>query len=587
MALNRNVRWCRQVILIGLVLTVAAPRLSAAAPLAAKVIVASGEAYAIDQQSHRRALRRRSKIFVGDTVGTGDTGRAQLRFTDGSILALRANSQLRIDDYAFDSKAPAKGRSISTLIKGGFRTITGIIGKQAPDAYRVNSQVASIGVRGTNYEAVLAGTLAVGAWKGRVSISNKAGTLYIGEGAAFNFAQVQGPDHIPSGLLTPPAALQGRLPSPAAQQQTNQAPSETSTEIRQLGATEKSWGDSGNISTDPIAMSIGGTLIEDATLLSAIATAGDDSGVTSTEAVTFVEPEFAPNPTTDTVSTAVSNDPRLSALENQRLTDDGRIGMMILSGPPPKSFPGLMGALTGGRATAADLGPIITVPDADPASNTFNEFVSADILQVYHPGLAPQLPPPMPVPAAPGYSIEWGAWDATPGNPVTAQTDVADPSAASLVGNPVLWATVAPAAISTLDARSGVVNFSHVVAAFGHGSGGMGGNAIVTSDFTFSADINFNTGAVTSGLIEIGQSSSLFPEHWIVNFSGSLNGPILAVEPADISGNVIGGFGSDTVSGELGGIVTGPSANAVGGGFSFAADSTPGVHAEGMFLVTE
>ena len=171
---------------------------------AAIVIVATGEFYALDSKKVKRKLQRRSKIFVGDTLMTGEDSRAQVRFIDGAVVALRPESELNIKKYSYGKGKQEEG-SLMSLIKGGFRTITGAIGKEK---YKVLTTMATIGIRGTHYEATIHDNqLYVALWDGGVSVKNNAGELDLGLGADYNYAMVQGENVEPQGQIDPPAAI--------------------------------------------------------------------------------------------------------------------------------------------------------------------------------------------------------------------------------------------------------------------------------------------------------------------------------------------------------------------------------------------
>ena len=102
-------------------------------------------------------------VEEGDVIVTGDKARAQLLMNDGARIALRSGSRYRIDEFSLPAAvnapvqattANAGGRTVSTLIKGGFRTTTGTIGKDDPDGYQVRTPVGTLGIRGTRYVAV-------------------------------------------------------------------------------------------------------------------------------------------------------------------------------------------------------------------------------------------------------------------------------------------------------------------------------------------------------------------------------------------------------------------------------------------------
>ncbi len=104
--------------------------------------------------------------------------------------AARARSALR---------QTTQSRSFYVLLKGGFRSITGAIGKEDKAAYRVRTPVATIGIRGTDYTAVFCSSdctggkrdgLYVSVAEGGVFMKNKAGMLELNPG---DFGFVAGP----------------------------------------------------------------------------------------------------------------------------------------------------------------------------------------------------------------------------------------------------------------------------------------------------------------------------------------------------------------------------------------------------------
>lgn len=109
-------------------------------------------------------LDRGDTLLAGDIVVTGEASRAQLLMADGARVALRAGSRYQVNELELPAAvgAPgqaraveADGRSIATLLKGGFRTQTGSVGKREPAAYEVRTPVGVLGIRGTEYVAVL------------------------------------------------------------------------------------------------------------------------------------------------------------------------------------------------------------------------------------------------------------------------------------------------------------------------------------------------------------------------------------------------------------------------------------------------
>lgn len=150
------------------------------------VLLSVGEVTADDAAGEVRKLKRRSKLYAGDTITTESGSRCQVRFSDGSLLSLPEASQLRVDEYEFGASDKDNEKAVYSLLKGGMRTITGAIGKKDPDNYRVNTPVATIGIRGTAYHAFLhrlpSGEIQLygGVNHGVITVGNDAGAALFG-----------------------------------------------------------------------------------------------------------------------------------------------------------------------------------------------------------------------------------------------------------------------------------------------------------------------------------------------------------------------------------------------------------------------
>jgi len=127
--------------------------ISAAFPVAGhaaagRVEFAMGNVVAMSVDGRERPLTKGTEINSGDTIQTSD-GRTQVKFTDGGYISLQPNTQFKVDDYAYDGKADGSEKGFFKLVKGSLRAITGAIGHTNKTAYRINTPVATIGIRGT------------------------------------------------------------------------------------------------------------------------------------------------------------------------------------------------------------------------------------------------------------------------------------------------------------------------------------------------------------------------------------------------------------------------------------------------------
>ena len=95
---------------------------------AGRVLVTSGDVQAVAADGTARALARRTDVYSGESLRTAGKSRAQVRFTDGALLSLRPDSELQIDEYHFENR-DAVDHKYLRLVRGGFRTVTGRIGR--------------------------------------------------------------------------------------------------------------------------------------------------------------------------------------------------------------------------------------------------------------------------------------------------------------------------------------------------------------------------------------------------------------------------------------------------------------------------
>src|SRR5205823_9589265 len=119
----------------------------------AKVVTALGEVYALDADNKRRRVVEGGSVYPGETVETMPGTRAVLAFRDDSHVTLGSNSRFRIDNFVYDEKNAGEGRFLSTLLRGSVRALTGLIAKTNNKNVGFNTPTATIGIRGTGFDA--------------------------------------------------------------------------------------------------------------------------------------------------------------------------------------------------------------------------------------------------------------------------------------------------------------------------------------------------------------------------------------------------------------------------------------------------
>ncbi len=137
----------RKAMIVAAVLAaVAAPALAADVVL---IKVSKGDVR-IERAGAKMPAAVGAAVQPSDVIVTGADGLAGITFTDNSLVSLGPNSVFSIDKYRFDSTTH-KGEFESSLTKGRLAAISGKMVKQSPEAMKVRTPSAIMGVRGTEF----------------------------------------------------------------------------------------------------------------------------------------------------------------------------------------------------------------------------------------------------------------------------------------------------------------------------------------------------------------------------------------------------------------------------------------------------
>lgn len=158
-----------------------------------------------------RILSQKSEIQPGDTVNTQRDSYAQIKFPDGGQITLKPNTSVKLDSFNFSLAEPKADSMLFGLLKGGMRAVTGLVGKRGdPDAYKMNTATATIGIRGTTFGADdcsttkcdnLQDAVYVSVADGEIVASNAAGAVSF---LAGQFGSIESRDRLPRFLSTDP-----------------------------------------------------------------------------------------------------------------------------------------------------------------------------------------------------------------------------------------------------------------------------------------------------------------------------------------------------------------------------------------------
>ncbi|MFY9326972.1 MAG: FecR family protein [Georgfuchsia sp.] len=157
------------------------------ADVAGHIQFVHGDVRIINASGVTHALNKGDAINEGDTISSAKAGTAQVKMVDGGFIAVRQDTQLKIDSYKFATKEGQPENSFFSLVKGSFRAVTGLIGRINRKSYRITTPVATIGIRGTDHETayvpIAMPGVPAGAYSkvnvGETSLTTNAGTVNV------------------------------------------------------------------------------------------------------------------------------------------------------------------------------------------------------------------------------------------------------------------------------------------------------------------------------------------------------------------------------------------------------------------------
>lgn len=128
---------------------VASPFVHAAAPAAGEIVLVAGPAF-VQSAAGQAPVVRGGTLSAGETLITGEGGFVHVRMADGGMVAVRPLSEFHVDVFDYHGDA-STDRVRYQLREGVARSITGGVGETNKDAFRLNTPVAAVGVRGTDF----------------------------------------------------------------------------------------------------------------------------------------------------------------------------------------------------------------------------------------------------------------------------------------------------------------------------------------------------------------------------------------------------------------------------------------------------
>jgi hypothetical protein len=155
-----------------------------------------------------RVLAVKSEVENGDTLVAEKNTYAQIKFVDNGEITLRPGTVFKIENYSYSADKPESDAEHLELIKGGLRSVTGLLGKRNKEKFALKTPSATIGIRGTTFIAQYVPPLSPGG----MTINPNPSPLELGQGKQPAPASGTGTiDRSPDGG-NPGMSASGKLP---------------------------------------------------------------------------------------------------------------------------------------------------------------------------------------------------------------------------------------------------------------------------------------------------------------------------------------------------------------------------------------
>lgn len=478
--------------LLGLLLLAAGLLAQAAEPVG-RVLLARGGVTATAPDGSVRLLERRALVNELDVLETGPTGTLQVRFDDGATLELRPASRLEVAVYRYNRPLEGTDSVLMRVFTGAMRAVSGVIGGEQ---YEVVTPVASIGIRGTHYEAAEEpdGAWVYGVWAGGIAVENDFGSVELGSDRSFLFARARAGAG-PVGLVSAPGALAAPPAGGGSGQQDSAAGAAVGTDA---GMTVAAGAGAAGAVLAPAPT--------DAGMMADVGGAADTGALAMAPPVNPAEGVATDEELQELSDTVFGSGFELSDRERAALASGRERGILVLDD----------GRVVTGPATVGDDGGPLFVLDLDDGGQALIRGGDANVTD--------------PSQNVGGFDVSWGSFSA--GGPQVFLADGSRVTEGELRGD-LDFLVVEAAQLADLTVRASYEGDL----AFGDTSAGE----ITDFGVFFDADLDLGDGSISDGRLLLEAGGGL--EEYRVAFEGLVRGgeATLGVTRGTISGSAIDG----------------------------------------------
>ena len=145
-----------------------------------------------------KELKTGDKIYLGETILSGENSGAQLLLLDQTTFTIGSDSEVVMDTFIYDVEKN-DGKIVTTVKKGSLKIISGLISANNPDNLIIEVPEGTLGSRGTEFQTIVNNkaketrTLLIGPGKnntlglrpGKVLVSNQYGNTMLNKPYSF------------------------------------------------------------------------------------------------------------------------------------------------------------------------------------------------------------------------------------------------------------------------------------------------------------------------------------------------------------------------------------------------------------------
>jgi len=148
-----------------------------------RVYVVRGNVFVAQGKNPKHRVIGNEVIVSNTLISTDKNSAALLKFEDNQIVTMQANSAFRVREYRYDAKKIENSNIIFSMLKGGMRFVTGLIGQGKKQAFRLATPSATLGIRGTEFMVTMSGKAMYSqVLSGSIVMTNAGGTTVLGAG---------------------------------------------------------------------------------------------------------------------------------------------------------------------------------------------------------------------------------------------------------------------------------------------------------------------------------------------------------------------------------------------------------------------